>query len=102
MRDAYLCAGVGTPAGRCAGALASPRPDDTAAHVIRELMARVPGLPREPASSAWGQRGCLRAPWESGRLQRRESYLIDLGLKISEIIELDTSKNLQVGDLTRG
>lgn len=47
MRDALLCAGVRTPIGRYGGALATVRPDDMAAHVIRELMAKVPDLPSE-------------------------------------------------------
>ncbi|MEV0328319.1 3-oxoadipyl-CoA thiolase [Micromonospora echinospora] len=40
MSVAYLVAGVRTPIGRYAGALAGVRPDDLAAHVIRELVAR--------------------------------------------------------------
>ncbi|HEP8184361.1 TPA: 3-oxoadipyl-CoA thiolase [Pseudomonas aeruginosa] len=45
MLNAYLYAGLRTPFGRQAGALAPVRPDDLAAHVIRELLARhqVPG-----------------------------------------------------------
>jgi len=42
MTVAYLVAGVRTPIGRYAGALAGVRPDDLAAHVIRELLARHP------------------------------------------------------------
>ncbi|WBB81882.1 3-oxoadipyl-CoA thiolase [Micromonospora sp. WMMD882] len=42
MSVAYLVAGVRTPIGRYAGALAGVRPDDLAAHVIRELVARHP------------------------------------------------------------
>ncbi|MFI7022503.1 3-oxoadipyl-CoA thiolase [Micromonospora sp. NPDC049900] len=44
MTVAYLVAGVRTPIGRYAGALAGVRPDDLAAHVIRELVARHPGV----------------------------------------------------------
>ncbi|MFV2017015.1 3-oxoadipyl-CoA thiolase [Micromonospora sp. LOL_023] len=44
MSDAYLVAGVRTPIGRFAGALAPVRPDDLAAHVIRELVARHPSV----------------------------------------------------------
>lgn len=40
MRTAYLVSGVRTPIGRYAGALAGVRPDDLAAHVIRELTKR--------------------------------------------------------------
>jgi acetyl-CoA C-acetyltransferase/acetyl-CoA acyltransferase len=41
---AYLVSGVRTPIGRYAGALAGVRPDDLAAHVIRELVARHPSV----------------------------------------------------------
>ncbi|MET7469441.1 3-oxoadipyl-CoA thiolase [Micromonospora sp. NPDC005222] len=44
MSVAYLVAGVRTPIGRYAGALAGVRPDDLAAHVIRELVARHPSV----------------------------------------------------------
>ena len=45
MLNAFIYAGLRTPFGRHAGALAPVRPDDLAAHVIRELLARhgVPG-----------------------------------------------------------
>jgi acetyl-CoA C-acetyltransferase len=39
---AYLVAGFRTPIGRYGGALADVRPDDLAAHVIRELIGRLP------------------------------------------------------------
>ncbi len=45
MGEAFLCAGVRTPIGRYGGALSGVRPDDLAAHAIRELMKRVPGVP---------------------------------------------------------
>ncbi len=47
MQEAYICAGVRTPIGRFGGALSAVRPDDMAAHTIRELMTRVPGLDPE-------------------------------------------------------
>lgn len=45
MLDAYIFAGLRTPFGRHGGALASVRPDDLAACVIQELLARhaIPG-----------------------------------------------------------
>ena len=45
MLNAYLYGGVRTPFGRHGGSLAKVRPDDLAAHVIRELLSRldVPG-----------------------------------------------------------
>ncbi|NEY31836.1 acetyl-CoA C-acyltransferase [Streptomyces sp. PRKS01-65] len=44
MKDVYLVDAVRTPIGKYNGSLASVRPDDLAAHAIRELMARTPGL----------------------------------------------------------
>ncbi|WP_189866344.1 thiolase family protein [Streptomyces poonensis] len=44
MRDVYIVDAVRTPIGRYNGALASVRPDDLAAHAIRELLARMPDL----------------------------------------------------------
>ncbi len=40
MADAYLYDGIRTPFGRYGGALAGVRPDDLAAHAVRELLAR--------------------------------------------------------------
>ncbi len=40
MRDAFVCAALRTPVGRHGGALASVRPDDLAAHVLRALVER--------------------------------------------------------------
>ena len=42
--DVYIVDAVRTPFGRYNGALAACRPDDLAAHVIRELLARSPHL----------------------------------------------------------
>ncbi len=44
MTTAYLVDGVRTPIGRYGGALAPVRPDDLAAHVLRALAARHPGI----------------------------------------------------------
>ncbi|MVU82203.1 3-oxoadipyl-CoA thiolase [Nocardia sp. ET3-3] len=44
MTAAYLVAGVRTPFGRYGGALATVRPDDLAAHVIAELVQRLPSV----------------------------------------------------------
>jgi acetyl-CoA acetyltransferase len=40
MSEAFLIGGVRTPVGRYGGALASVRPDDLAALVVREAVAR--------------------------------------------------------------
>jgi acetyl-CoA acyltransferase len=47
MTRAYLVDGTRTPIGRYGGVLASVRPDDMAAHVIRALMARYPAAMAE-------------------------------------------------------
>jgi len=44
MRTAYIIDILRTPIGKYGGALASTRPDDLAAHVIRELMNRNPSI----------------------------------------------------------
>ncbi|MGY1579249.1 thiolase family protein [Streptomyces sp. MN13] len=44
MRDVYVVDAVRTPIGRYNGTLAPVRPDDLAAHAVRELLARTPGL----------------------------------------------------------
>jgi acetyl-CoA acetyltransferase family protein len=47
VADAYLYDGIRTPFGRYGGGLAATRPDDLAAHVVRELPARHPDLDHE-------------------------------------------------------
>ncbi|WP_189220537.1 MULTISPECIES: thiolase family protein [Streptomyces] len=44
MREVYVVDAVRTPFGRYNGALAAVRPDDLAAHAVRELLARTPEL----------------------------------------------------------
>jgi acetyl-CoA acyltransferase len=44
VKDVYLVDAVRTPIGRYNGGLASVRPDDLAAHTIRQLLARTPDL----------------------------------------------------------
>jgi len=48
MPDAYVLDAVRTPFGRYGGALAGVRPDDLAAHVVRAIVGRSPGL--DPAA----------------------------------------------------
>ncbi|KUP95241.1 thiolase family protein [Thermobifida cellulosilytica] len=48
MTDVYVLDAVRTPFGRYGGALSGIRPDDLAAHVLRALAARSPGL--DPAA----------------------------------------------------
>ncbi|WP_190135885.1 thiolase family protein [Streptomyces longispororuber] len=44
MRDVYVLDALRTPIGKYGGGLAGVRPDDLAAHAIRELLARTPDL----------------------------------------------------------
>ncbi|MGW3422721.1 thiolase family protein [Streptomyces phaeochromogenes] len=44
MKDVYIVDAVRTPFGKYSGSLAAVRPDDLAAHAIRELLARTPEL----------------------------------------------------------
>ncbi|KUO19396.1 thiolase family protein [Streptomyces dysideae] len=44
MKDVYIVDAVRTPFGRYNGGLGSVRPDDLAAHALRELLARTPRL----------------------------------------------------------
>ncbi|MFH8973642.1 thiolase family protein [Streptomyces sp. NPDC017890] len=44
MKDVYIVDAVRTPFGKYNGSLAGVRPDDLAAHAIRELLARTPDL----------------------------------------------------------
>jgi acetyl-CoA acyltransferase len=44
VKDVYIVDAVRTPIGRYNGALAGVRPDDLAAHAVRELLARTPRL----------------------------------------------------------
>mgnify|MGYP002336359996 CR=1 FL=1 len=46
VREAYIVDGVRTPIGNHGGSLSEVRPDDMAAHVIRALLERHPGIDR--------------------------------------------------------
>ncbi|MFY9678999.1 MAG: 3-oxoadipyl-CoA thiolase, partial [Glutamicibacter protophormiae] len=48
MQQAYLYDAIRTPFGKIGGALSGHRPDDLAAHVVRELVARSSAL--DPAT----------------------------------------------------
>jgi 3-oxoadipyl-CoA thiolase len=74
MRDAYLCAGVRTPIGRYGGALASVRPDDLAALVIRELLSRSPALPANAIDDVYF--GCVNQAGEDNRNVARMAALL--------------------------
>jgi 3-oxoadipyl-CoA thiolase len=74
MNRAYIIDGVRTPIGRYGGALSSVRPDDLAAHVLRELCARQPGVD-------WSQvddvvLGCVNQAGEDNRNVARMALLL--------------------------
>jgi 3-oxoadipyl-CoA thiolase len=74
MRDAFICAGVRTPIGRYGGALAGLRPDDMAAHVLRAVMERAPGLPAEAVEEVI--LGCANQAGEDNRNVARMAVLL--------------------------
>ncbi|MGI8572104.1 MAG: 3-oxoadipyl-CoA thiolase [Solirubrobacteraceae bacterium] len=74
MSDAYLLGGVRTPIGRYGGVLAPVRPDDLAAHVIRELLVRFPGLDPERIDDVL--LGCANQAGEDNRNVARMAALI--------------------------
>ena len=78
--DAFICDGLRTPIGRYGGALASVRPDDMAAHVIRAVVARNEGL--DPAAIDDVILGCANQAGEDNRNVARMAALL-AGLPVS-------------------
>lgn len=74
MADAYICAGKRTPIGRYGGALASFRPDDLAAHVIRALVAETPALATAEIDDVF--LGCANQAGEDNRNVARMAVLL--------------------------
>jgi 3-oxoadipyl-CoA thiolase len=70
----YLCTGVRTPIGRYGGALAKVRADDLAAHPLRELMARLPGVDWEAVDEVIY--GCVNQAGEDNRNVARMALLL--------------------------
>lgn len=73
-REAFIFDGVRTPIGRYGGALASVRADDLAAHPIRALLGRQPGL--DPASIDEVILGCANQAGEDNRNVARMAVLL--------------------------
>ena len=73
-RAAYLASGVRTPIGRYAGALSGVRPDDLAAHVIRELTRRHPEVDWSAVDDVI--LGCANQAGEDNRNVARMSALL--------------------------
>ncbi len=74
MMEAFLCAGLRTPVGRYAGALAGVRPDDLLAHVLRALLRAHPALPAEAVDDVFA--GCANQSGEDNRNVARMSLLL--------------------------
>jgi 3-oxoadipyl-CoA thiolase len=74
MSDAYLVTGVRTPIGRYGGVLAAVRPDDLAAHVITQLLARVPQIAADQVDEVI--LGCANQAGEDNRNVARMAVLI--------------------------
>jgi len=71
---AYIVAGVRTPIGRYAGALATVRTDDLAAHPIRVLLERLPHIAPEVIDEA--VLGCANQAGEDNRNVARMATLL--------------------------
>jgi 3-oxoadipyl-CoA thiolase len=74
MTQAYIIDGVRTPIGNFGGTLAAVRPDDLAAHTIRELLKRNPGA--DPAAVADVILGCANQAGEDNRNVARMAALL--------------------------
>lgn len=74
MSDAYIIGGVRTPIGSLGGGLSEVRPDDLAAHVIAELMRRMPTA--DPAAVADVVLGCANQAGEDNRNVARMALLL--------------------------
>ncbi|MGH6809726.1 MAG: 3-oxoadipyl-CoA thiolase [Ensifer adhaerens] len=74
MSEAYVIGGIRTPIGRYGGALSAVRPDDLAAHAIREALARFPGVPAEGIDEV--VLGCANQAGEDNRNVARMASLL--------------------------
>ena len=74
LNNAYICDGIRTPIGRFAGTMATIRPDDMLAKVIKELVKRNPKL--NPQNIEDVIMGCANQAGEDNRNIARMSALI--------------------------
>jgi 3-oxoadipyl-CoA thiolase len=74
MSEAFLCDGIRTPIGKFGGALATVRPDDLAAHVLRALRERNPGIDWEAIDDVYF--GCANQAGEDNRNVGRMAVLL--------------------------
>ena len=83
-RTAFLVSGVRTPIGRYGGVLADVRPDDLAAHVIRELAARHPDVDWSAVDDV--VLGCANQAGEDNRnVARMSALLAGLPVEVSGV-----------------
>lgn len=74
MKSAFIIDGVRTPVGNFGGTLSAVRADDLAAHVLRELMMKFPGL--DPALIGDVLLGCANQAGEDNRNVARMAVLL--------------------------
>ena len=80
MPDVFIADACRTPMGRLGGQLARVRPDDLAAHVIRSLLERNPGLsPRMVEDVVWG--AANQAGEDNRNVGRMAALLGGLGIE---------------------
>ena len=72
--DVFICDYIRTPIGRYGGALAQVRPDDLAAHALRALMARNPGVDWDAVDDTI--LGCANQAGEDSRNVARMAVLL--------------------------
>ena len=80
MNEPFIAGGVRTPIGSLGGALSAVRADDLAAHAIRELVRRHPGV--DPAAITDVILGCANQAGEDNRNVARMALLL-AGLPMS-------------------
>jgi acetyl-CoA C-acetyltransferase/acetyl-CoA acyltransferase len=74
LGEAFLCDGIRTPIGKFGGALAPVRPDDLAAHVLRALVERNPGVDWNAVDDVFF--GCANQAGEDNRNVGRMAVLL--------------------------
>jgi len=74
LTQAFICDGVRTPIGKYGGVLASVRPDDLAAHVIRTLVERNPAVDWHAVDDVY--LGCANQAGEDNRNVARMAVLL--------------------------
>jgi len=82
MKQAYIVEGVRTPIGNFGGSLASVRPDDMAALVIKSLVEKTPGLDLQAIEDVI--LGCANQAGEDNRnIARMALLLADLSVEVA-------------------